>query len=205
METSQATKYLVYAVATILILLGAAVAIRIVRSPDQAVTLDVGKDKIGVEIGKGDTKSAENTERHVNERVDTTRHIASSSTEEDNGEAENAAVVLPGASFPRLIPPQGYVYYEINQEGITTGAGSLGLYRGNAEEYPLVENIKAGDILITTNQKQFRTRPYKAAIQSKIEPSTCLRVISGIRKKIPPTPPIKSAAWLPVEEVPCTK
>lgn len=192
------SRHVKLALASVLILIGCALAYRITIDRNSNVDFTAGPTGIGVKVGasgKGDASGAS-----VGDGGEAIVNGAHKSTV--GSSAGTLIVNKPGSQFDRLSLPQGYVYYSINTDGESTRDGSLA--RLSADEYPVVENIQIGDILQSTNTKTVRTKPFGASSGKETPRNTCFKVLSGNRKKITAPAPIMSAAWIPVEIVPCS-
>jgi len=197
-KSTPTPKRIVAALAMVMALIGGAIALRIVINPHDPVDVKFGVDGISAKFNP----SNEGGQNHSRTENSGSKSTNSSQTGKDGSPSSaSPTVVLPGSKFPKLAYPQGYIYYEVDVDGMATSAGSLGRQRD--DEYPPAESIKAGEILISSNAKSFRTRPFGAAIGQQVGANTCFRIIDGQRKKIPAPPPVSSAAWLPAEVTDC--
>jgi hypothetical protein len=189
------SKQIKLAVASVIILIGCAVAYRIFSDRDSDIKVEA-PGGFGVSVsgagGGGESGQKDGT---------VGPNSKGSERSSPSGIPKQEAINKPGAQFDRLLLPQGYVYYSINTDDEATRDGSLA--RLSEDEYPVAENIQAGDVLQSTNTKTIRTKPFGAASGKEIPRDTCFKVLSGSRKKIVAPAPIKSAAWIPTEIVTC--
>jgi hypothetical protein len=191
------SRHVKLALAAVIVLIGCAVAYRIIVDQSSSVDINAGPNGLGVKVGGvGQNKQSGTSSDH---NAGTEGNGPDKPTESDRPEPQT--INKPGAQFDRLALPQGYVYYSINTDDVATRDGSLA--RLSEDEYPIAENIKAGEVLQSTNIKTIRTKPFGAASGKEIPRDTCFEVLSGTRKKIVAPAPIKSAAWIPVEIVAC--
>jgi hypothetical protein len=185
------------ALALVMILIGCAVAYRIIVDQNSSVDINAGLNGFGVKVGG--TGQGDQSGSSADHKV---KAVGNGSDKSKEGDGPKPQIInKPGAQFDRLALPKGYVYYSINNDDESTRDGSLA--RLSADEYPAVENIEIGDILQSTNTKTVRTRPFGASSGKATPRDTCFKVLSGSRKKIIAPAPIKSAAWIPVEIATC--
>lgn len=185
------------AVAVFILLIGLAVAYRISTDSNSDVDIGIGSNGVDVKVKRpagnaGDSEIQKDVKHTGDNNVAKTLQ---------GGGAGSSTVNKPGATFPKLTYPQGYIYYSITVEDVPTRDGSLA--RIANDEYPSAEEISVGDMLQSTNTKTLRTRPFGAASGKEVPRDTCFRVLAGDRKKIIAPAPVKSAAWIPAEQTNC--
>lgn len=203
-QSKLGSKHVFAALALVIVIVGLAVAYRISTDHSSPIKVGIGTSGISTEIGGSGTVAAKQGGASEAALSGKLPEMVTAEKNATAGEAtvNSEAVIRPGSKFAKLNFPQGYIYYEVNEDDEATKAGSLA--RRSDIEYPIVNDINVGDILISTNSKTFRTRPFGAAVGRILDSGTCFRVIDGERKAIPAPSPIASAAWIPAENVSCS-
>lgn len=101
---------------------------------------------------------------------------------------------------PTLAPPKGYVAYRVDN-GVARTSGSITPY-GDAIA-PSFHDVEEGLLLVSTNEKRLRQRPFSQST-SRVYPSgQCFKVIDGARIEDEPREGGRSGGWLPVEVTTC--
>jgi len=99
-----------------------------------------------------------------------------------------------------LTVPRGYVAYRV-ENGIARASGSLRPADGRLA--PAFAEVKEGLVLVATQQKQLRERPFSASPSHLYPEGQCFEVIRGdsIQDELPEDG--RSGGWLPVELATC--
>lgn len=102
--------------------------------------------------------------------------------------------------FARLDPPQGYTWYDVRD---TVATPQTALVRIPDEDWPRLEDLEVGNLLVATGYKNIRRRPVESSRMLTLEPDSCVRVIEGRRYYFDQQTGHRSSGWLPVEQATC--
>lgn len=119
------------------------------------------------------------------------------------GKASAKPVVETGADAPSrealaaatLDDPEGYASYRV-EGGVARPSASLS--PANGRRAPAFADAGPGLVLVATQRKNLRRRPFGASVGTLRESGTCFEVIDGDRVADEPATSNRSGGWLPV-------
>lgn len=102
--------------------------------------------------------------------------------------------------FPTLRPPSGWAYYE-TEDGVASGATHLTRFHEN--DWPRIEELATGAVLVTTLPKTLRYRPDNNARATDYPINTCFTKLEHRSYFYDRQTPRRSQGWIALQQVDC--